>query len=81
MNQLQQKLKDGSYLFPKHIPISLEAVYFMDSCLQYHTYDRISMDELVDHNYFKISNQPPIPFNAQDLNNRGHSAVEITNYN
>ena len=43
MSELQNKLKAGSYLFPNHIPVSLEAVFLMDSMLQFDMRDRITM--------------------------------------
>ena len=43
MSELQNKLKAGSYLFPRHIPVSLEAVFLMDSMLQFDMRDRITM--------------------------------------
>lgn len=33
LNDLQYKIMKGNYLFPKNIPVSLEAICFLDKCL------------------------------------------------
>jgi serine/threonine protein kinase len=55
MMELQTKLQAGCYLFPNHVPVSLEAIVFIDECLQYNLKDRITMDQLFNHIYFKPS--------------------------
>ena len=77
MGELQNKVQAGCYLFPNHIPVSLEAIVFIDECLQYSLQDRLTMDQLFNHIYFKPSNQEPIPFNKEDPK---YANVEITSY-
>jgi serine/threonine protein kinase len=50
---LKSKLEKGNYLLPKDVLLSLEGLSFLNQCLQYDPKNRLSIDELMQHNYLK----------------------------
>ena len=52
---LKSKLEKGNYLLPKDVLLSLEGLSFLNQCLQYDPKNRLSIDELMNHNYLKAT--------------------------
>ena len=49
MNELENKINNGDYYIP--ITLSKEAISFIDNMLQYYPKDRLSIDELYNHDF------------------------------
>jgi serine/threonine protein kinase len=51
MDELREKLKNGSYSIPKTIILSLEGASFLNQLLQYDIKDRIGFEDIYVHPY------------------------------
>ena len=65
-NDLKRNLEKGNYRLPKHIKLSLEALDFLNCCLQHDPEKRMSWDELIKHNYLDYNFNQSKP-NSDDL--------------
>lgn len=62
---LKKNLEKGSYMFPKHIKLSLEGLDFLNCCLQHNPKERMSWDDLIKHSYLNYDHTKFMEANKQ----------------
>ncbi len=58
MNTIYEKIKNNEYTFPENSNISIEAKNLINNILITDPNKRVSLDKIINHNFFKLGSIP-----------------------
>ena len=63
MRQLEHRVHQGNWIWPKKVDFSLQGLQFLQKTFQYRPEDRISWEEIVHHPYLTLDETDAVPLN------------------